>query len=164
MRNILWRTVRRVCVCVIARGGSSSPGLYTSRTGAADALCSGPTHPARLVSLEVSGKKKRELLWEQSNHKAVLPLLFVLKLHRFHPNSFSESRVSRRPVNSPERRKTFVLCFVFSLAPLLRGRGLKHTVHFVMSQNVENIPLQSAVGATHWDCLVFVLFQKFPKR
>lgn len=65
-----------MCVFVIAHGGSSSPGLYTSRTGAADALCSGPTHPAHLVFLEVSGKKK----WDFCENKALLPLLFLLKV------------------------------------------------------------------------------------
>lgn len=37
---------------VIAHGGSNSRGLYIFRTGVADALCSGQTHPARPVSPE----------------------------------------------------------------------------------------------------------------
>lgn len=36
---------------VIARVGSSSPGLCISRTNAGGAPCSGPTRPARLASL-----------------------------------------------------------------------------------------------------------------
>lgn len=43
---------------VIARGGSSSPGLYTSHTGAGDAPCSGPTHPGHQVSPEVAVNHK----------------------------------------------------------------------------------------------------------
>lgn len=42
---------------IIARGGSSSPGLYISHTGAADAPYSGLTHPGHLASLKVAGKK-----------------------------------------------------------------------------------------------------------
>lgn len=37
---------------IIARGGSSNPGLCISHTGAAGAPCSGRTHPGRPASLE----------------------------------------------------------------------------------------------------------------
>lgn len=37
-----------------ARGGNSSPGPCTSRTGAADAPCSGRKHPGRRVSLKAA--------------------------------------------------------------------------------------------------------------
>lgn len=40
--------------CVIARGGSSSRGLCIFHTGAADALCFGPTRLTRPVSPEVA--------------------------------------------------------------------------------------------------------------
>lgn len=41
---------------LIARGGSSSPGLCTSHTNAADAPCSGRRHPSRRASPEDAGK------------------------------------------------------------------------------------------------------------
>lgn len=44
--------------CVIVLGGSSIQGSGTFDTGAEDALCSGPTRPARLVSPEDAGTER----------------------------------------------------------------------------------------------------------
>lgn len=45
---------------VIALGGSSSPALCTSRTGAGGAPCSGRTRPGRRASPGVSAERKEE--------------------------------------------------------------------------------------------------------
>lgn len=44
---------------IIARGGSSSPGLYISHTGVVDALYSGQTHPGHLASPKVAGETNK---------------------------------------------------------------------------------------------------------
>lgn len=68
--------IRRV-ECVIARGGSSSQGLCIFHTGAADALCSGPTRPTRPVSPEVAGTEKQNHSWNDCKVMSSVLLLGI---------------------------------------------------------------------------------------
>lgn len=53
LKALMGLGTQKVPLCmklIIAHGGSSSPGLYTSRTGAAGAPCSGRTRPGHPAS------------------------------------------------------------------------------------------------------------------
>lgn len=49
----------------IAHGGSSSPKLCTSHTGAGDVLCSGLKHPGHPAFPGVSATKKGNKIWSK---------------------------------------------------------------------------------------------------
>lgn len=53
---------------IIAHGGSSSPGLYISRTGVAGAPYSGRKHPGRPASLKVAEDTNREPIMSPNKH------------------------------------------------------------------------------------------------
>lgn len=55
-----WSDRRRERRSLIARAGSSSPGLYISRTGAAGAPCSGRRRPGRPASPKVAEEGDRQ--------------------------------------------------------------------------------------------------------